>query len=66
MELGSRRLSEAEKERRRINRLCYYCGQATHNAFNCPTHPNRIPFLEMSIEGPTSETSGSATAPTQE
>ena len=66
MELGSRRLSEAEKERRRINRLCYYCGQANHNAFNCPARPNRIPFLEVSIEGPSSETSGSAKTPTQE
>ena len=66
MELGSRRLSEAEKECRRINHLCYYCGQANHNGFNCPARPNHIPFLEMSTEGPSSETSGSAKTPTQE
>ena len=67
MELGSRRISEAEKERRRINRLCYYCGQANHTALNCPVRPNRIPFLEMTIEEPISlEASGSAKASTQE
>jgi hypothetical protein len=29
-------LSQAEKYRRRQNRLCFYCGEANHTANNCP------------------------------
>jgi hypothetical protein len=42
MEINSRggyRLTLAEKERRRLNNLCGYCGQAGHSAFNCPVAP---------------------------
>lgn len=34
-------LTETEKERRRNNKLCMYCGSAEHNLPNCPTKPDR-------------------------
>ena len=42
MEINSRggyRLTQAEKDRRRLNNLCGYCGQSGHSAFNCPVAP---------------------------
>ncbi len=36
MQMGRARLSKAEKERRRINGLCFYCGTAGHIAAHCP------------------------------
>ena len=52
MELGVKHLSAAERERRRINHLCYYCGESNHNAVNCPAKPKRIPFFQFSLEDP--------------
>ena len=34
-------LSEAEKQRRRANRLCLYCGGPGHIAISCPHRPRR-------------------------
>ena len=34
-------LSEEEKQRRRANRLCLYCGGPGHIAINCPHRPRR-------------------------
>ena len=34
-------LSEAEKQRRRANRLCLYCGGPGHIAITCPHRPRR-------------------------
>ena len=34
-------LSEEEKQRRRANRLCLYCGEPGHIAVNCPHRPKR-------------------------
>ena len=34
-------LYEEEKQRRRANRLCLYCGGAGHIAVNCPHRPKR-------------------------
>src|SRR5579859_6087231 len=36
---GGYRLTQAERERRRLNNLCGYCGQPGHSAFNCPVVP---------------------------
>lgn len=35
------RLTDSERERRRINRLCNYCGEPGHVVRNCPTAPPR-------------------------
>jgi len=51
MEIGTRRLTEAERERRRVNNLCYYCGEPGHTSFNCTKKPKRIPFFEVSFDG---------------
>jgi hypothetical protein len=32
-------ISEAEKEFRRINRLCMYCGNKDYSVSNCPFRP---------------------------
>ena len=34
-------LSDEEKQRRRANRLCLYCGGLGHIAINCPNRPKR-------------------------
>ena len=34
-------LSDEEKQRRRANRLCLYCGGPGHIAINCPNRPKR-------------------------
>jgi hypothetical protein len=34
-------LPEAEKQRRRANRLCLYCGGPGHIAIHCPHRPKR-------------------------
>ena len=34
-------LSKEEKQRRRANRLCLYCGGPGHIAVNCPHRPRR-------------------------
>ncbi len=36
MQMGRARLTKTEKERRRINGLCLYCGAAGHIAAQCP------------------------------
>ncbi|KAL0173249.1 hypothetical protein M9458_033560, partial [Cirrhinus mrigala] len=36
MQLNVSRLSEEERERRRINNLCYYCGGVGHRSLRCP------------------------------
>ena len=48
MELGVKHLSAAERERRRINHLCYYCGESNHNAVSWTAKPKRIPFFQFS------------------
>ncbi|KAK5909547.1 hypothetical protein CesoFtcFv8_003468 [Champsocephalus esox] len=39
MQLGRMRLSPAERERRFLQRLCIYCGQAGHIRANCSARP---------------------------
>jgi Retrotransposon gag protein/Zinc knuckle len=39
--VARKRLSEAEKEHRRVNKLCNYCGEPGHIVRNCPTVPVR-------------------------
>jgi hypothetical protein len=36
---GRWRLTAGEKLRRKQLGLCDYCGEATHNVFNCPDKP---------------------------
>ncbi len=36
MQLNTSRLSESERERRRHQRLCFYCGESGHRSFGCP------------------------------
>ncbi|RXN12185.1 Pol poly [Labeo rohita] len=36
MQLNNSRLSEEERERRRLHRLCYYCGESGHRSLGCP------------------------------
>jgi hypothetical protein len=36
---GSRAISAAERERRRVENLCFYCGQPGHTLFTCPVKP---------------------------
>lgn len=39
MQLGGMRLTPAERQRRLLQRLCLYCGQAGHVLVNCPERP---------------------------
>ena len=46
-------LSEAEKQRRRVNRLCLYCGGPGHIAIHCPHRPwtrrvNQVSIIDNS------------------
>lgn len=44
MEIGSQRrspLTDQEKQRRRSNNLCMYCGDSGHDAFTCPRKTTR-------------------------
>jgi hypothetical protein len=34
-----KKLTEEEKERRRMERLCFYCGGKDHSLNNCPLKP---------------------------
>jgi hypothetical protein len=36
---GSRAISAAERERRRAENLCFYCGQPGHTLYTCPVKP---------------------------
>ena len=42
-------LSEAEKQRRRSNRLCLYCGGPGHIAIHCPHRPQTRRVNQVSI-----------------
>ena len=42
-------LSEAEKQRRRANRLCLYCGGPGHIAIQCPHRPRTRRVNQVSI-----------------
>lgn len=54
MELGARHITAAERDRRRVNKLCFYCGEPGHSVFTCPTKPGASPnakrFAEFSFE----------------
>lgn len=41
---SGRSISAAERERRRVEHLCYYCGQGDHNLPNCPRKPQPRTF----------------------
>jgi hypothetical protein len=41
---GGRSITPSERERRRVEHLCYYCGQADHNLPNCPRKPQARTF----------------------
>jgi hypothetical protein len=53
MELGARHITAAERDRRRANKLCFYCGDSDHSVFACPKKPagtNTKRFAEFSFE----------------
>ncbi|XDV19983.1 hypothetical protein PO909_025369 [Leuciscus waleckii] len=51
MQVGRARLSREEKERRRSQGLCLYCGGAGHYAHNCPVKgPSPIALLDSGAE----------------
>src|SRR5271154_5636719 len=53
MELGARHITAAERDRRRANKLCFYCGESGHSVFTCPKKPtgaNTKRFAEFSFE----------------
>ena len=53
MELGARHITTAERDRRRANKLCFYCGESGHSVFTCPKKPtgaNTKRFAEFSFE----------------
>lgn len=39
MQIGFTKVSMEERERRRVNRLCFYCGQPGHQCRSCPSKP---------------------------
>ena len=46
------RVSDAERERRRENKLCFYCGEASHWIRRCPSRPvvaSRSSYLSDSV-----------------
>ncbi len=42
MQIGYTRVFVEERERRRVNRLCFYCGQSGHQCRSCPNKPTQI------------------------
>ena len=53
MELGARHITAAERDRRRANKLCFYCGDSEHSVFAClkkPAGTNTKRFAEFSFE----------------
>uniref|UniRef100_A0AAR2KLN8 CCHC-type domain-containing protein n=1 Tax=Pygocentrus nattereri TaxID=42514 RepID=A0AAR2KLN8_PYGNA len=49
MQLGRTRLTPEEKQRRRREGLCLYCGQAGHLCSSCPTRPGQTRTAEVSV-----------------
>ena len=44
------KVSQAEKMRRALNKLCFYCGRPGHMASNCPHKPARVATMEKREE----------------
>ncbi len=42
MQIGYTKVSVEERERRRVNRLCFYCGQSGHQCRSCPNKLTQI------------------------
>ena len=42
---STRSVSATERERRRINNLCFYCGLPGHSVMNCPSSPPSRPRI---------------------
>ncbi|KAL7841399.1 hypothetical protein SRHO_G00250900 [Serrasalmus rhombeus] len=49
MQLGRTRLTPEEKQRRRREGLCLYCGQAGHLCSSCPIRPGQTRTAEVSV-----------------
>ncbi|KAL0152240.1 hypothetical protein M9458_051963 [Cirrhinus mrigala] len=47
MQLNNSWLSEEERERRRLHRLCYYCGESGHRSLGCPQKAKASPRVNI-------------------
>ncbi len=47
MQLNTSRLSESERERRRHQRLCFYCGESGHRSLGCPHKLQSNPWVNI-------------------
>ena len=72
MEIDSTRrrgpLTETEKQRRRANRLCLYCGRPGHIAINCPHRPRRQIYqvsanTKLDLDSPNTSSNPSSPTP---
>ena len=72
MEIDSTRrrgpLTETEKQRRRANRLCLYCGGPGHIAINCPHRPRRQIYqvsanTKLDLDSPNTSSNPSSPTP---
>ena len=72
MEIDSTRrrgpLTETEKQRRRANRLCLYCGGLGHIAINCPHRPRRQVYqvsasTKLDLDSPNTSSNPSSPTP---
>lgn len=49
MQINASRLTQEEKERRRLQNLCLYCGEAGHFRLNCPSRPRLRDVAPVSL-----------------
>ena len=49
MDNSANRITPEEREHRRVNNLCFYCGSADHKRVNCPKRPMRPAQLNSGV-----------------
>jgi hypothetical protein len=54
------RLTEAEKQRRRANNLCLYCGSADHKVKNCNIRPSTVAATSTNGSSPSAASSSNS------
>ena len=54
MEIDSGRLTTTERNRRRTNNLCFYCGDSEHYRAECPVRPSRSAVSTVELPFPVS------------